>query len=375
MKETIIAKIIQDNEKINNLTQKISQEDRLINESQDVAQRQVLLSSRDSLIRELQDNSGDKKRSEIIKDIENFTGRRLLTYFSINGMISDRDAHIIEDFLISNNLKQIDILINSPGGYTDASEKMIKICQTRTSNNNNFDFRTIVAQQAKSAAILFALGSKKILLCECAELGPVDPQILVHAPNGEKMRDSAHQIYYGSEQYRKSRKFLWFFKKNSDADLVLLSKYDPVAIKRAEVAIKHTEDIITKRIYTNPNIKKDYIGEEKIKEELKIFTDHNASYSHGRPIYYEDIRDFQYCNNKFIQKFNDYFISDENKTTEETIVVEKKIHELVVRSLEVVRRDTEPIKDDLGKIIGFNKIALKLFESSSGLVLTRDIIG
>ena len=92
------------------------------------------------------------------------------------------------------------------------------------------------------------MGSSKILLCECAELGPVDPQILVHTPSGEKMRDSAHQFFYGSEQYRNNKKNNYFWKKTNEADILLLSKYDPIAIKRAEVAIKHTEDIIKKRI-------------------------------------------------------------------------------------------------------------------------------
>jgi ATP-dependent protease ClpP protease subunit len=375
MKNTTLGKIIQDNKEINKLTLQIIQQEQLFKQAQDPAQKLTISQSITALKQQLQDNTGDKKRAELIKEIENFTKRRLITYFSLHGMISDRDAHIIEDFLISNNLKQVDILINSPGGLTDASEKMIKICQTRTSNNGNFDFRTIIVQNAKSAATLFALGSSKILLCECAELGPVDPQIIVHAPNGEMIRDSAHQIFYGSEQYRKSEKKFIFWGKTNEADILLLSKYDPVAIKRAHTAIKHTEDIIEKRIYTNPNLSKGYKENGKIKDELKIFTDHGALYSHGRPIYYEDIKDYQYCHNKFIQKFNDYFVNDKNKNNSNTAVIEKKLQELSIRSLEVVRPNTEPIQDNkTGNIVGFNKVALKLFESSNGLILTKDIL-
>lgn len=374
MRNTILGKILQDNNRINNLTQQILQNEQLLKQTQGQAQRQQIVEAISQLKTQLQNNTSDKKRAEIIKNIEDFTGRRLITYFSISGIISDRDAHIIEDFLISNNLSKVDILINSPGGYTDASEKMIKICQTKTTDDTNFDFRTIITQQAKSAATLFALGSSKILLCECAELGPVDPQILVHAPSGEKMRDSAHQIFYGSEQYRNNKNNDYFWKKTNEADILLLSKYDPIAIKRAEVAIKHTEDIIKKRIYTNPNINNGYNEDKKIKEGLKIFTEHDASYSHGRPIYYEDIKEFKYCKNKFIQKFSDHFIEDENKNNSEVAVIEKKLHELTIRSLEVVRPNTEPIQDNSGKVVGFNKVALKLFESSNGLVLTKDVM-
>ncbi len=375
MRNTILGKIIQDSGQINNLTQQIIQQEQLLQQTQDPTQKQTIIEKIITLKQQLQDNSGDKKRAELIKEIENFTNRRLITYFSINGMISDRDAHIIEDFLISNNLNKIDILINSPGGLTDASEKMIKICQTRTSVEDNFNFRTIIVQQAKSAATLFALGSSKILLCECAELGPVDPQIIVYAPNGEMIRDSAHQIFYGSEQYRNKEDKLFFWERINEANLLLLSKYDPIAIKRADTAIKHTGDIIEKRIYTNPNLNEGYNENGAIQDELKIFTDHGASYSHGRPIYYEDIKDYQYCRNQFIQKFNDHFVNDENKNNSDTAVIEKKLQELAIRSLEVVRNSTEPIQDNrTGNIIGFNKVALKLFESSNGLIITKDIL-
>jgi len=363
MRNTILGKIIKDNSQINNLKQQILNKEQLLMQTQDPTQKQIIIQEITTLKQQLQEY--DKKRTTLIKEIEDFTGRRLITYFSINGMIIDRDAHVIEDFLISNDLKKFDILIFSPGGLTDAAEKMIKICQTRTSTNGNFDFRIIITQHAKSAATLFALGSSKILLCECAELGPVDPQIIVYAPNGEMIRDSAHQIFYGSEQYRAGK---------SQADLLLLSKYDPIAIKRADTAIKHTKDIIIKRIYTNPNLRIGYSGDSDIEKELKIFTDHGALYSHGRPIYYEDIKDFQYCKNKFIQKFDDYFITDENKNNSEIAAIQKKLHELTIRSLEVVRADKEPIIDRTGNLVGFNKVALKLFETSNGLILTKEVL-
>src|ERR1041385_6238380 len=118
--------------------------------------------------------SGDTVRQKLIAEIEKITKRKLLTYFSIYGSMSERDSRIIEDFLFSNNVTSFDLSLDSPGGFTDAAEKMIKICRMRTGNDAKFDFRTIVVNQAKSAATLFALGSSKILLSSTAELGPVD---------------------------------------------------------------------------------------------------------------------------------------------------------------------------------------------------------
>lgn len=256
----------------------------------------------------------DQKRADLIKQIEAITKRRLLTYFSLWGSINDRDSKIIEDFLVSNRIEKFDILIDSPGGFTDAAEKMIKICRMRTGGDEKFDFRTIVVNRAKSAATLFALGSSKILLSKTAELGPVDPQIAVFAPNGDQVRDSAHQIFYGAEKYTRNANRFFNFRK--DGDLLLLSKYDPIAIKRAEVAINHTNDIIAKRIYTNPYLTKDYgddsiMSLEKVKQELRVFTEHDSSHSHGRPIYFEDIKNFGFCANRFVQKLDDYLLNDE----------------------------------------------------------------
>jgi len=374
MKNSVLGKIIQENQVITNLTIQLNGLIQQLNQAQGnpqlVAQLQAQIQHVDQQIKQ---SSSDKKRADLIAKIEAITKRRLITYFSIFGSISDRDSKIIEDFLHSNAVEKFDILIDSPGGFTDASEKMIKICRMRTGNDGNFDFRTIVVNQAKSAATLFALGSSKILLSKTAELGPVDPQIIVFAPNGDKIRDSAHQIFYGSQKFLNNSNRLFNFRK--DGDLLLLSKYDPIAMKRAQVAISHTNDIIAKRVYTNPYLNNGYKENEKdkIKEELKIFTEHEASHSHGRPIYYEDIKGYEFCKNKFIQKISDFYTTDDQRDPNEVKRLEEMLWELTIRSLEVVRPTAEPIIDQNGNQIGFNQVAYKLFESSTGLILTKEV--
>ncbi|MEK6782190.1 MAG: hypothetical protein AABY93_10810 [Bacteroidota bacterium] len=372
MKNSVLGKIIQENQIIANLTIQLNNLLQQLNQAnpQQAAQLQVQIQQLDQQIKL---NSGDKKRADLIDSIEKITNRRLITYFSIFGSISDRDSKIIEDFLYSHKITSFDILIDSPGGFTDASEKMIKICRMRSGNDENFDFRTIVVNQAKSAATLFALGSSKILLSKTAELGPVDPQIIVFAPNGDKIRDSAHQIFYGSQKFLNNANRFFNFRK--DGDLLLLSKYDPIAMKRAEVAISHTNDIIAKRVYTNPYLNNGYKENDKnkIKEELKIFTEHEASHSHGRPIYYEDIKGYEFCKNKFIQKIEDFYTNDEHRNPNDVQRLEDLLWELTIRSLEVVRPTAEPIIDQNGNQIGFNQVAYKLFESSTGLILTKDV--
>ncbi len=377
MRNSVLGRIINEGQSAVPLLQRLQQIARLIQENPNQAQQlqQEAMALQDQLA------AFDNKRGELIGKIEKITGRRLLTYFSIFGSLSERDSRIIEDFLISNSIKSFDLLLDSPGGFTDAAEKMIKICRIRTGTDSNFDFRTIVVNQAKSAATLFALGSSKILLSSTAELGPVDPQIVVFAPNGERILDSAHQIFYGSEKHIKNANGFLNFRR--DGDLILLSKYDPIAIKRAEEAISHTEDIIVKRIYTNPYLKngyfdlKDGYGDDigLIKEQLKVFTEHAASHSHGRPIYYEDIKQNKYCINKFIQKLDDFYTQEQNLDINTVKQLEGYLWELTVRSLEVVRQNLDPVIDANGKQTGVNQVAKKLFESSNGLILTSDPMG
>jgi ATP-dependent protease ClpP protease subunit len=373
MKNSILGRIIKENQILNVLAVQVNSLNRQLGQTADVQVAQQLQQRIALLEQQIQQQGGDQKRANLIAEIEALTKRKLITYFSIYGSIADRDARIIEDFLSVNNHKSFDILIDSPGGFTDAAEKMIKICRMRTGGDETFDFRTIIVNQAKSAATLFALGSSKILLSKTAELGPVDPQIVVFAPNGERVRDSAHQIYYGSQKFlNNSNKLLNFFQR--DGDLLLLSKYDPIAIKRAEVAINHTNDIIKKRIYTNPNLCSGYQEGDttSIKSELKIFTEHEASHSHGRPIYFEDIKTTKFCENKFIQKIDDFFLNDAGLPANDVVKLEELLWELTIRSLEVVRPTGEAVIDAAGNQVGVNQVAYKLFESSWGLILTKD---
>ena len=64
-------------------------------------------------------------------------------------------------------------MINSPGGNADVADKMIMMCRQRFTG----EFNVIVPDYAKSAATMVALGSDKILMGYCAELGPIDPQL------------------------------------------------------------------------------------------------------------------------------------------------------------------------------------------------------
>lgn len=367
MKKTVIGKIIDEGNKSRNTLSQVEMLENVKRSSQDLKQIQLLENQIQALRNQI--TNTDNIRSNLIKEIQKLTGRKLITYFSINSFITDRDSKILEDYFISNKITSVDILLDSPGGFTDSAEKLIKICRMRTGNDLEFDFRTIVINRAKSAATLFALGSSKVLLGSTAELGPVDPQIGLYAPNGEQVRDSAHQIYYGAKEYldNTKRRFRW----NKGGDQIMLSKYDPIVVKRSQVAISHTADIIAKRIYTNPYLILGYDTDKDVRNDLKIFTEHEVSHSHGRPIYFEDISESGFVKNKFIQKLSDHYLNDEKIEEEKFDLLEKLLWELTIRSLEVVRPNSEPIIQN-NQIVGNRRVSKTLFESENGLIITSD---
>ena len=117
-------------------------------------------------------------RQELLKLWSKLNGERnVITYFSSfqhpAAMIDDRDRDTIEGILQGmDNSKELDLIINSPGGRPLSAERIINVCRTYSKG-----FRVIVPKLAKSAATMVAFGADLIILGESSELGPVDPQI------------------------------------------------------------------------------------------------------------------------------------------------------------------------------------------------------
>lgn len=87
------------------------------------------------------------------------------------------DSGVVDGFMrIRHELpkgQQVALLIDSGGGQANAAFEVAKILRRHCGG-----FTAVIPQYAKSAATLLALGAKKILLGEYAQLGPLDAQIL-----------------------------------------------------------------------------------------------------------------------------------------------------------------------------------------------------
>jgi len=114
-------------------------------------------------------------RQLAIRDIEEQTGRRLVVYYANrfeNAQIDPKDTAFMAELLGDVGDSPVDLLLETAGGATDATEALISLIQSAIS-----DLNVIVANAAKSNGTLLALGAKKIVMGATSELGPIEPSI------------------------------------------------------------------------------------------------------------------------------------------------------------------------------------------------------
>jgi Serine dehydrogenase proteinase len=114
-------------------------------------------------------------RQLLLRDIEELTGRRIVVYFAnrfANAQIDARDCSFVAELFGDVGNEPVDLLLETIGGQTDATESLITLLKNLTS-----DCRVIVANAAKSNGTLLALAAKSIVMGAASELGPIEPLV------------------------------------------------------------------------------------------------------------------------------------------------------------------------------------------------------
>ena len=124
-----------------------------------------------------QENEPGKKENVVIPIIHNEVSQ-LSKYLDIKEpQINLKTLTRVKDIIISAKNKDLDILIDSPGGEVNAAKM---ICDTLMTYKKLFPenkIRAYVQQSALSAATLIALCADELYLSEYAHMGLVDPQV------------------------------------------------------------------------------------------------------------------------------------------------------------------------------------------------------
>lgn len=115
-------------------------------------------------------------RQLLISDIEALSGRRTIVYFANryvpNNEINIGDISYFNEVLGDISNEPTDIVINTGGGATDATEAIISLLQASLS-----DFRIVVPHSAKSNGTMICLAANEIIMGPPSELGPIDPSV------------------------------------------------------------------------------------------------------------------------------------------------------------------------------------------------------
>lgn len=129
-------------------------------------------------------------RQLLIRDIQAQTNRNLIVYFTdcdrTAAQIDQSDDVAISELLAPITGQPTDLLLETNGGATDATEKICSLLRQSAP-----DLRVIVPRRAKSNGTVIALCGYEIVMGQQSELGPIDPSIggvpaefVVNAPAG-----------------------------------------------------------------------------------------------------------------------------------------------------------------------------------------------
>lgn len=173
-------------------------------------------------------NADRYQRQEMIKQIQQDTGRRLLCYVSGQKCVIDHDDTIPFVDLLHElpPHEELELLLHTGGGSIDVAEKLIRMVRAKV---DPAGFHIVVPQFAKSAGTVMVLGSDSVLMSDVSELGPIDPHTVLF--------DKWQSVQNYIDAYETHTKALE--KEPSDvAAQIMLGKLDPATLKLCQAAKK-----------------------------------------------------------------------------------------------------------------------------------------
>jgi hypothetical protein len=216
-------------------------------------------------------------RKSCYKEIEKLRKRPLLIYATkfldslpsgAPNFIDISDVDGFTDLINSiKDSKSVDVLLHSPGGRPDATERIVTILRNRFKEVN-----FLIPHSAYSAATMLALSGNSILLHHSATLGPIDPQI-----NGIPARSIKRGFEKIKEKIREEG------PESLPAYIPLIEKYSIELLELCEDSEKLSKELVTawlKEYMFNKN--KNAIS--KIKKAVNYFSDYDKHLLHSRPL-------------------------------------------------------------------------------------------
>jgi hypothetical protein len=218
------------------------------------------------------------RRVPLIRKLEDHFGKTVValqsSFHFANGIIGDDDATMLEEFLLSTEIRNgLLLFLNSPGGSGVAAERIIRVCRKYSRTG----FEVLVPRMAKSAATIICCGAIKIWMGETSELGPVDPQV---AWAGERL--AVHNILKGYEGIlARAAKGLASPELYSE----LIRHYDPGRLEQLRQDVRLGEEL-TIDLLSSGMMKG--LARREVRRRARVFLDPAFTLVHERPIYREE---------------------------------------------------------------------------------------
>ncbi len=225
-------------------------------------------------------------RKACYSEIEQIRARPLLVYATkfldplppgVPNFIDISDVDGFTDLInsITTSEKKIDILLHSPGGRADATERIVEILRNRFE-----EVAFLIPHSAYSAATMLALSGDEILLHQSATLGPIDPQI-----NGIPARSIKRGFENAKEKIRKEG------PESLPAYIPLIEKYTLDLLELCDDSEKLSKTLVTQWLkrYMFKNQKN---VSQKIKKAVEFFSDYDEHLLHARPLFLDKLAKF-----------------------------------------------------------------------------------
>jgi hypothetical protein len=223
-------------------------------------------------------------RKDCYSEIETKRGRPLIIYASNFfipqiGIPIGIDLNDVEGFTdlvnATNQSDSVDVLIQSPGGLPDATERIVGILR-----RNFKEVHFLIPHSAYSAATMLALSGDTITLHPSATLGPIDPQF-----NGIPARS----IRRGFENVKK--KIAEEGPESLPAYIPLIEKYSIELLEQCEDAEKLSQKLVKEWMDLYMFKKKKSMN--SIAAIARYFSNYDTHLLHSRPLTFEKLESFK----------------------------------------------------------------------------------
>lgn len=238
------------------------------------------------------ESNWDRFRRDCYQRVSERTGRPLVIYASAflhskpaaaGGLLSislaDRDGLIEVTRDVTGDA--VDVLVHSPGGSAEAADSLVHILRGKFKH-----VRFLVPGVAKSAATMMVLAGDELCMDRNAEVGPIDPQLVLTKADGTVVSAPAQAII---DQFDAAQDLLSQEPKKLPAWIPILQQYGPALYKQCKNAIALSKEYAGRYLRT-------YLlagradADGIAKGVVEYLADHNSFLTHGARIGIEELR-------------------------------------------------------------------------------------